>query len=473
MPRKRRFFFAGKRVVVFADDLPAAPDLPRPLPAAGVLCFAAGEIRHIVRINIKKKGKEIMKIIQQDGKVIAYIDKDETNERKIMNMKMIESIQENGVTDFEVDSENPMLYSQNGLLYGKKKTMPNGETRLTLIAAPPDKKGTVEIAYGTEIIAGDAFADSKASKVILPETVTSITPYAFNNCENLKEVVLSEGLTHIGECAFRMCPLLDDITIPDTVLDIMSNAFCESPLRNLKFQNRPQKCNNRLKIAYGAFGWCHADEIELPYRLVSLSDNNFVKVRRVVINCYDTSDIEPILNALIVRNFVPLNEASDYYDPRCNCALEVCIGGINVYIPKIMDGYVKGKFLENISDAMQLIEKPLNENLHDLQMYALDAAETPLDASYDAAMKVYCNTEAREIKEKAKKILKTHSQNIILTFYKSGDVKKLMDYLKLGLHNVGDVETVLKNDFRTDATDMNACMLQALENSPCKPKFLL
>lgn len=154
-----------------------------------------------------------MKIIQQDEKVIAYIDKDETNERKIMNMKMIESVQENGVTDFEVDSENPMLYSEDGLLYGKKKTMPNGETRLTLIAAPPDKKGTVKVAYGTEIIAGDAFADSKASKVILPKTVTSITPCAFNNCENLKEVVLNEGLTHIDECAFRMCPLLDDITI--------------------------------------------------------------------------------------------------------------------------------------------------------------------------------------------------------------------------------------------------------------------
>lgn len=412
-----------------------------------------------------------MKIIQQNEKVIACIGKDDTNERKIM--EMIESVQENGVTDFEVDSENPMLYSEDGLLYGKKKTMPNGETRLTLIAAPPDKKGTVKVAYGTEIIAGDAFADSKASKVILPETVTTITSYAFNNCENLREVVLNEGLTHIDEYAFRLCPLLDDITIPDTVMDIMYNAFCESPLRNLKFQSRPQKCNNRLKIAYGAFGWCHADEIELPNRLVSLSDDNFAKARRVVINCYDASDIKSILNALIVRNFAPIGEASDYYDPRCNCALEICIGGANVYIPKIMDGYVKGKFLENISDAMQLIEKPLNEKLHDLQMYALDAAETPLDASYDAAMKVYCNTEAREIKEKAKKILKTHSQNIILTFYKSGDVKKLMDYLKLGLHNVGDVETVLKNDFRTDATDMNACMLQALENSPCKPKFLL
>ena len=63
-----------------------------------------------------------------------------------------------------------------------------------------------------------------------------------------------------------------------------------------------------------------------------------------------------------------------------------------------MDGYVKGTFIEK----MQLVEKPLNEKLYDLQMYALDAAETPLDASYDAAMKVYCNTEDSEIKEKAK-----------------------------------------------------------------------
>lgn len=106
-------------------------------------------------------------------------------------------------------------------------------------------------------------------------------------------------------------------------------------------------------------------------------------------------------------------------------------------------------------------------------MYALDAAETPFDASYDASMKVYCNTEDREIKEKAKKILKTHSQNIILTFYKSGDSKKLMDYMKLGLHKVEDIEVVLENDFRTDAADMNACMLQALGNSLCKQKFLL
>ena len=176
---------------------------------------------------------------------------------------------------------------------------------------------------------------------------------------------------------------------------------------------------------------------------------------------------------MIVRNFAPINEASDYYDPRCNCALEVCFGGVNAYIPKIMGRNAKGKFLKDISDVMQIAEKPLNKKLHDLQMYALDAAETPLDASYDAAMKVYCNTEDSEIKEKAKKVLKMHSRNIIRAFYKSGDAKKLMDYLKLGLHKVEDIETVLESDFRTDAADMNACMLQALGNSSCKQKFLL
>ena len=56
-----------------------------------------------------------MKIIQQNEKVIAYIGKDDTNEGKII--KMIENVQENGVTDYEVDAENPRLYSEGGLLY--------------------------------------------------------------------------------------------------------------------------------------------------------------------------------------------------------------------------------------------------------------------------------------------------------------------------------------------------------------------
>lgn len=60
-----------------------------------------------------------MKIIQQDKKVIACIGKDDTNERKII--EMIENVQDDGITDFEVDAENPRLYSKGGLLYGKKK----------------------------------------------------------------------------------------------------------------------------------------------------------------------------------------------------------------------------------------------------------------------------------------------------------------------------------------------------------------
>lgn len=82
-----------------------------------------------------------MKIIKEDEKVIACIEKDDTNEQKLI--EMIESVQANGVTDYKVDAKNPRLYSKGGLLYSKKKTMPNGKVKLMLISVSPDKKGTL------------------------------------------------------------------------------------------------------------------------------------------------------------------------------------------------------------------------------------------------------------------------------------------------------------------------------------------
>ena len=41
-----------------------------------------------------------MKIIKEDEKVIACIEKDDTNEQKLI--EMIESVQANGVTDYIV-----------------------------------------------------------------------------------------------------------------------------------------------------------------------------------------------------------------------------------------------------------------------------------------------------------------------------------------------------------------------------------
>ena len=76
-PHLRRFFFAGKRVVVVADDLPAAPDLQRPLPAAWGFVFCCRQNPAYCMCKYKKKkGKKLMKIIQQDEKVIAEHEND-------------------------------------------------------------------------------------------------------------------------------------------------------------------------------------------------------------------------------------------------------------------------------------------------------------------------------------------------------------------------------------------------------------
>ena len=85
---------------------------------------------------------------------------------------------------------------------------------------------------------------------------------------------------------------------------------------------------------------------------------------------------------------------------------------------------------------MQITEKPLSEKLHDLQMYALDAAETPLDASYDAAIKVYCNTEDSEIKEKAKKVLKMQAENKVLLSSGESYIDMSKDLIEMGAKQV-------------------------------------
>ena len=55
-------------------------------------------------------------------------------------------------------------------------------------------------------------------KIILPDTVTEIGSYAFNDCQ-MSEIRLSEGLTGIGDHAFEYCYFLTQIDLPDSLTD--------------------------------------------------------------------------------------------------------------------------------------------------------------------------------------------------------------------------------------------------------------
>ena len=87
-----------------------------------------------------------------------------------------------GLTTFIVDAANVKYKSVEGLLLSKD---------------------------GTTLIAG-----VNKSEVVVPDSVTSIKPYAFAGCNKLASVTIPNSVTRIGSSAFSGCSELAEITLP-------------------------------------------------------------------------------------------------------------------------------------------------------------------------------------------------------------------------------------------------------------------
>ncbi len=60
---------------------------------------------------------------------------------------------------------------------------------------------------------------------VIPDSVTSIGDYAFDDCRGLTSITIPDSVTSIGDCAFNNCTGLTSITIPDSVTSIGFWAF--------------------------------------------------------------------------------------------------------------------------------------------------------------------------------------------------------------------------------------------------------
>ena len=73
-----------------------------------------------------------------------------------------------------------------------------------------------------------------ATKIVIPNSVTSIGNNAFSNCKSLTSVTIPNSVTSIGKSAFSSCSSLTSVTIPNSVTSIEYNAFynCNSLIYN-------------------------------------------------------------------------------------------------------------------------------------------------------------------------------------------------------------------------------------------------
>ena len=100
----------------------------------------------------------------------------------------------------EVSPGNKYYSSVDGILYDKKQQK--------LIACPA----------------------GRSTDVTMPDTVTKIESYAFENCEKIKKIILSEKTEQIVMAAFWNCTGLKSITIPSSVktIEFCAFSYCKS-----------------------------------------------------------------------------------------------------------------------------------------------------------------------------------------------------------------------------------------------------
>ena len=113
--------------------------------------------------------------------------------------------------------------------------------------------------------------DALVGDLIIPDTVTSISEYAFNDCQGLTSVTIPNGITSIGRGTFYDCLNLTHITIPDSVTKIEDWAFIGcSGLISITIPNGVTSIGSR------AFEGCRKlTNIILPSSLTSIQSETF------------------------------------------------------------------------------------------------------------------------------------------------------------------------------------------------------
>ncbi len=145
------------------------------------------------------------------------------------------------LTRIDVDDNNSIFYSIDGVLYSKTKN--------SIVKYP----------------------NAKAGSYIVPDSITSIGSSAFYECVNLTDITFNDNLTIIESSAFAGCKSLTSIVIPDSVTTIRSQAFRECT--NLKSITLP---DNLKVIDEAAFYDCTSlTAITIPEGISCLSQYTF------------------------------------------------------------------------------------------------------------------------------------------------------------------------------------------------------
>ena len=118
----------------------------------------------------------------------------------------------------------------------------------------------------TRILSSDS---GLSGRYEMPDTVTQIAEFAFEDCKQLVEVKVSKNVTAITYRAFQNCSSLTNVELPDNLISIGESAFAGSGLTSITIPERVQT------IADAAFAQSKLDEVLIGNPNISIGRRAF------------------------------------------------------------------------------------------------------------------------------------------------------------------------------------------------------
>ena len=187
-----------------------------------------------------------------------------------------------------------------------------------------EDNGRILVVDGTLV----AFAPAGLTEYAIPDSVTTIGDYAFQDCSSLTSVTIGDSVTTIGDGAFAYCSSLISVTIPESVTTIGDGAF--------------QSCSSFTSVTIGdsvttigdgAFLECSSlTSVTIPDGVTTIGSGAFAYCSSLT-NVYCTATTPPALG----NDYVFSGNGS----------------GRKIYVPTMsVDAYQSASFWKNYASAI-------------------------------------------------------------------------------------------------------------------------
>jgi len=178
------------------------------------------------------------------------------------------------LTSIDVDANNKVYSSDDGMLYSKDGT--------TLLMCPRGKKSAAIADHATTIAPEAFYACTSLESVSIPDSVVIIGEDAFWDCTKLTGITIPNKVTTIESGLFWGCESLESVNIPASVSTISADAFdyCEK-LESINVDSNNQNYYTVDGALYNkdiiTLVKCPAgkDSIDIPTTVKTIGNNAF------------------------------------------------------------------------------------------------------------------------------------------------------------------------------------------------------